>query len=90
MALMQYGAEWRACRKLEHVALGPVAVKQYLPMQARFAALLAKEIAEDPENFYDLVRLCVAPYHLRATLTDFVAEPQPVSCSPLPTGYPRT
>lgn len=59
MALMEYGHEWRACRKLEHMALSSGAVKQYEPMQERFAAMLAKEIIDDPDNFYDLVRLYV-------------------------------
>ena len=57
MALMAYGPEWRACRRLEHMALGPGSVKQYEPMQEYFAATLAKEIIDDPDNFYDLVRL---------------------------------
>ena len=57
MALKAYGPEWRACRKLEHMALGPGAVKQYEPMQEFFAATLAREIIDDPDNFYDLVRL---------------------------------
>lgn len=57
MALMPYSPEWRACRKLEHIALGPSAVRQYEPVQEKFAAMLAKEILEDPDDFYDLVRL---------------------------------
>ena len=52
-----YGPEWRACRKLEHMALGPGTVKQYEPMQEWFAAMLAREIVDDPDNFYDLIRL---------------------------------
>ena len=54
---MPYSPEWRACRKLEHIALGPSAVRQYEPVQEKFAAMLAKEILEDPDDFYDLVRL---------------------------------
>lgn len=57
MALKAYGPEWRACRKLEHMALSSGAVKQYEPMQERFAAMLARDIMDDPTNFYDLVRL---------------------------------
>ena len=57
MALMGYGPEWRACRKLEHMALNASVVKQYEPMQEHFAVTLAKEIIDDPDNFYDLVRL---------------------------------
>lgn len=57
MAMMQYGPEWRACRKLEHMVLSPTSVRQYHPLQEKFAAMLAKEISEDPENFYDRVRL---------------------------------
>ena len=54
---MPYNAEWRACRKLEHIALSPSAVKQYEKIQAKFAAMLVTDIADDPSNFYDLVRL---------------------------------
>ena len=57
MALKAYGHEWRACRKLEHMVLGPGTVKQYESMQEHFAAVLVKEIMDDAENFYDLVRL---------------------------------
>lgn len=57
MILMEYGAEWRAGRKLEHIALGPAAVHQYEPMQETFAATLAKDILETPDQFYELVRL---------------------------------
>lgn len=59
MALKPYGPEWRACRKLEHIALNPVASKQYAPMQEHFAATLVSEIIDDPSNFYNLVRLYV-------------------------------
>lgn len=56
---MQYDAEWRACRRLEHLALSPAAVRDYQPMQERVAAQFVQELAADPDNFYDIVRLCV-------------------------------
>ncbi|KIP07594.1 hypothetical protein PHLGIDRAFT_70828 [Phlebiopsis gigantea 11061_1 CR5-6] len=76
MPLMPYGAEWRACRKLEHIVLGPGAVRQYEPVQENFAAMLAKEIIQDPDDFYNLIRLCAArivlavTYGLPARVTD--------------------
>ncbi|KIP07601.1 hypothetical protein PHLGIDRAFT_70797 [Phlebiopsis gigantea 11061_1 CR5-6] len=76
MILMEYGAEWRASRKLEHIALGPAAMRQYEPMQEKFAATLAKDILESPDHFYDLTRLCTArivlalTYGLSASILD--------------------
>lgn len=57
---MQYDTEWRACRRLEHIALNATAVKDYQPMQERVAAEFIHDLAADPENFYDIVRLCVS------------------------------
>ena len=56
---MDYGAEWRACRKLEHIALGPATMRQYEPMQEKFSATLAKDILETPDEFFELIRLYV-------------------------------
>ena len=56
---MPYGSEWRACRKLEHIALSSSAVKKYEPLQERLAAMLVCEISRNQTNFYDLVRLYV-------------------------------
>lgn len=59
MVLKSYGPDWRACRKLEHIALSPAASKQYQPMQEKYAAMLVSEILDSPDDFYDLVRLYV-------------------------------
>ena len=59
MGLQPYDAEWRACRRLVNVGFGPAAVKQYRPVQEKFAAMLASEILENPANFYNLVRTWV-------------------------------
>lgn len=59
---MDYGAEWRASRKLEHIALGPLAIRQYESMQEKFAATLANDILETPDDFSELTRLCVLVY----------------------------
>ena len=50
MTLMPYGPEWRACRKLEHVALNASAVKKYEPLQERLAAMLVGEIVKDSQS----------------------------------------
>ncbi|GJE90574.1 cytochrome P450 [Phanerochaete sordida] len=55
--LIPYGPEWRECRRLEHLALGPAAVKDYQKVQERIAATLCQNIMDDPANFFDLVRL---------------------------------
>lgn len=67
MSLKPYGTDWRACRKLEHAALNPTAVRDYHPMQEQFAALLASDILANPTNFYDLTRLCAARIVLSIT-----------------------
>ena len=72
MSLKHYGTEWRACRKLEHIALSPSAVKQYFPMQEQFAALLATEILDSPESFYDLTRLLVTIISVAPLFTNVI------------------
>ncbi|KAJ7223154.1 cytochrome P450 [Mycena pura] len=52
MPLLPYGNEWRAHRKLAHVALSPGAVKQYHELQEDLAALLNKAILNKPEEFF--------------------------------------
>ncbi|EKM52333.1 uncharacterized protein PHACADRAFT_164255 [Phanerochaete carnosa HHB-10118-sp] len=76
MPLLPYGSEWRKCRKLEHIALNATAVKQYRPMLEHFSAMLALDILGDPDNFYELTRLCASriilsvTYGLSARVTD--------------------
>ncbi|KAI0743770.1 cytochrome P450 [Daedaleopsis nitida] len=65
--LLRYGDDWRMHRKLEHSALGPAAVKQYQPIQEDLAALLAKQMLDDPEGFVDHVRLAAARIVLAIT-----------------------
>ncbi|OCH86637.1 cytochrome P450 [Obba rivulosa] len=57
MLLLPYGAEWRAHRKLAHVALNPTQVKEYQVLQEDIAAWLAKGLLETPEDFVDVVRI---------------------------------
>ena len=57
MPLLPYGLEWRACRKLAHVALSITAVTKYHHVQEVLAALLLKDILDKPKEFFDHVRL---------------------------------
>jgi len=59
MPLMEYGARYRAVRRLAHVALQPAAVHQYATMQEDYAALLAQHLLDKPSDFFDHIRLCV-------------------------------
>ncbi|KAF5370376.1 hypothetical protein D9758_006898 [Tetrapyrgos nigripes] len=57
MPLLPYGTEWRAHRKLAHVALNQNAVKVYHSAQEDLAVLLSKALVDKPENFFSHVRL---------------------------------
>ncbi|CCM05003.1 uncharacterized protein FIBRA_07202 [Fibroporia radiculosa] len=61
MALLPYGDEWRAHRKLAHAGLGPVAIKRYHSIQEDLAALLCQRLLSKPEDFFSHVRLYVCP-----------------------------
>nr|BAL05172.1 cytochrome P450 [Phanerodontia chrysosporium] len=67
MPLIPYGAEWRACRKLEHVALNQSAVKQYRPVIEHHAAQLALDILQEPDKFLTHTRLCTTRIILAVT-----------------------
>ncbi|KAJ6489644.1 cytochrome P450 [Mycena vitilis] len=56
MPLLPYGNEWRAHRKLAHVALSQNAVKQYHELQEDLAALLNKAMLDRPDDFFAHVR----------------------------------
>lgn len=57
MPLLPYGEEWRLQRKLAHAALSSSEVKKYYTVQEDLAAILAKQLLEDPEGFVDYIRL---------------------------------
>ena len=44
-------------RKLAHSALSPAAVKKYYTIQEDLAAILAKQLIDSPEDFFDHIRL---------------------------------
>ncbi|KAJ7127124.1 cytochrome P450 [Mycena epipterygia] len=67
MPLLPYGNEWRAHRKLAHVALSQGAVKQYHVVQEDLAALLNKAILDKPEDFFSHVRLAAQRIVLTVT-----------------------
>ncbi|EMD35959.1 hypothetical protein CERSUDRAFT_115906 [Gelatoporia subvermispora B] len=54
---LPYGEEWRAHRKLAHMALSSTAIKQYHSMQEDIAATLAKDLLDSPEDFFASVRM---------------------------------
>lgn len=57
MPLLPYGPEWRASRKLAHVALSPAAVAKYHHIQEELATMLLKDFLDAPEHFFSHVRL---------------------------------
>ncbi|OSC96472.1 cytochrome P450 [Trametes coccinea BRFM310] len=57
MPLLPYGPEWRTQRKLAHSALSPSSVKKYHIIQEDLAAMLCREILDDPKDFFSAVRL---------------------------------
>ncbi|KAI0635409.1 cytochrome P450 [Trametes polyzona] len=67
MALMSYTDEWKAHRRLAHVALSPNAVKRYHVVQEDLAALLSQAFVDNPEDFFSQVRLTAARLILSLT-----------------------
>ncbi|KAH7907412.1 cytochrome P450, partial [Hygrophoropsis aurantiaca] len=57
MPMLQYGAAWRAQRKLAHIALSPEAVKKYHTVQENIAAMYVNSLIEKPEDFASQLRL---------------------------------
>lgn len=55
--LIQYGPEWRECRRLEHLALSPTAVGGCGRMRGRMVITLCRDLLDSPDDFFDLVRL---------------------------------
>ena len=60
MPLLPAREEWRAHRKLAYTALNATAVKRYHIIQEDLAALLSKQILDEPEEFFSHVRLLVS------------------------------
>ncbi|KAJ7491785.1 cytochrome P450 [Mycena galericulata] len=58
---------WRQQRKLAAIALSPVGIKQYIPLQERLATILLSELKEHPENFAGLCELTAARLILEIT-----------------------
>ncbi|KAI0704552.1 cytochrome P450 [Earliella scabrosa] len=67
MPLLPYREEWRMQRKLAHNALSPGAVKKYHIIQEDLAALLSKLMLEDPQGFFDHIRLTASRLILSIT-----------------------
>ncbi|KAF5350156.1 hypothetical protein D9756_009108 [Leucocoprinus leucothites] len=57
MPLLPYGPEWRASRKLAHVALSPAAVAKYHHVQEDLTVLLLRDFLDNPQEFFSHVRL---------------------------------
>ncbi|EMD35960.1 hypothetical protein CERSUDRAFT_115908 [Gelatoporia subvermispora B] len=57
VVFLPYGEEWRAQRKLAHMALSSTAIKQYCSMQEDIAAILAKDLLDSPDDFFASVRM---------------------------------
>ncbi|KAI0704573.1 cytochrome P450 [Earliella scabrosa] len=67
MPLLPYREEWRMQRKLAHSALSPAAVKKYYTIQEDLAAILAKQLIDSPEDFFDHIRLTASRLILSIT-----------------------
>ncbi|TFK38918.1 cytochrome P450 [Crucibulum laeve] len=65
--LLPYDKEWREHRKLAHLALSPTAVKRFTGVQEDLAALLNKMLMDNPDNFFDHVRLTAGRIVLSVT-----------------------
>ncbi|KAJ6573811.1 cytochrome P450 [Mycena vulgaris] len=57
LALMPYCEEWREHRKITHAALNTAAVKKWHTVQQDLAAIMVKDILDDPHNFFCHIRL---------------------------------
>ncbi|KAJ6574424.1 cytochrome P450 [Mycena capillaripes] len=58
--LMGVDKMWRQQRKLAAIVLGPLGMKQYLPLQERLATLLLSDLQENPKEFAGLFNLATA------------------------------
>lgn len=57
MPLLPYGPEWRAHRRLAHIALSPAAVRKFHRAQEDIAALFFQGLLNTPDDFFALMRL---------------------------------
>lgn len=57
MGFMPYGSEWRASRKMANLALSPSAARKYHSIQEEIAAMLAIDISNEEDRFFELVRM---------------------------------
>ncbi|KAH9846771.1 cytochrome P450, partial [Lenzites betulinus] len=67
MPLLSYGEEWKAHRRLAHVALSAGTVKHYHSVQEDLASLLCQALVESPKDFFGHVRLAAARLILTIT-----------------------
>ncbi|KAI0635410.1 cytochrome P450 [Trametes polyzona] len=67
MVLLPYGDEWKAHRRLAHIALSPNAVRQYYTVQEDLAASLCQAIVDDPEDFCSQIKLTTSRLILSLT-----------------------
>ncbi|KAH9942871.1 cytochrome P450 [Amylocystis lapponica] len=74
--LLQYGEEWRAHRKLAHIAMSAKACQRYHPMLEDLAALLGEMLLKTPEDFISHVGLTAGRIIMSITygLTTDVAD----------------
>ncbi|KAJ7491280.1 cytochrome P450 [Mycena latifolia] len=56
LALMPYCDEWREHRKIVHGALNPTAVKKWHTVQQDMAALMTKDLLDNPREFLHHIR----------------------------------
>jgi cytochrome P450 len=57
LALMEYGARWRNCRRLVYEFLNPKAVTNFDDYQRKHAYRFLSKLAESPEDFLDHAEL---------------------------------
>ncbi|KAI0739410.1 cytochrome P450 [Daedaleopsis nitida] len=67
MPLLPYGEEWRIQRKLAHSALSPSAVRKYYTIQEDLAATLGKQLLDNPDDFFNHIRLTASRLILSIT-----------------------
>lgn len=66
MPLRMHDHGWKLQRKLARVAMSLNAVKGYHPLLEDIAARLGESLREDPEAFFNHIRLYVLPLSLHA------------------------
>ncbi|KAG6855594.1 hypothetical protein H0H87_000402 [Tephrocybe sp. NHM501043] len=67
MGLLPYGKDWRTMRKMAHSSLRLSAIKKYCGIQEDLSALLNLSLLDDPNNFYEHVRLAAGRIVLAIT-----------------------